>query len=259
MLTTDLLSNPSDFRWIRSPRGHSYASPFLLQHEGQVWMFFEDYHYEEKRKRINCIPLEADLSTGTSTVCLDLPYHLSYPMVFDHEGVVFMIPTSEEHESIELWRATNFPFSWKLETILFSGPAVRTTPICHGDRWYFFTTLSEPTGNPAFGALFSAASLTAKWVHHPSSPISTDVRETRSAGAIQKVENRLLRVVQDSCENYGSRIHVEEILELTPEAYMGRRVHSIAPDWGRGLRGVRTYGLCASIEAMDAMTFEELR
>ena len=258
-LLSGVPANRSGFRWIPCPPGHFYADPFLLQHQGQLWLYFEDYLYGAKRARISCAPVQPDLSIGASSVCLDLPYHLSYPLVFYHDGEVFMMPESVDNQSVELWRATNFPFSWKLEKTLFHGSLADTTPIFHGGRWYFFTTLCEPPGNAVFGALFSADSLTGDWLHHPDSPISTDVRRARSAGVIQKVDNRLLRPVQDCSENYGRRIHVEEILKLTPDVYVGRPLHSIEPDWDKSLKGVHTYAFCTGIEVLDAVSFQELR
>jgi hypothetical protein len=167
-----------------------------------------------------------------------------------------MIPESASNKTVELYRATNFPVSWKLEKTLFKGAAVDTTPFYRDGIWYFFTTLSEPAGNAAFGALFYANDLTGEWVLHRDSPIATDVRDARSAGAIEKVGERILRPVQDSSENYGRRMHVNEILELTPDIHRERRLHSIEPDWDNGLKGVHTYGFCAGIEVMDAVSSE---
>jgi hypothetical protein len=251
--------NKSNFRLIPCPPGRYFADPFLLRAQGQNWLFFEDYLYGEKRGRISCAPVLPDLSIGSPTVCLDRPYHLSYPQVFHHDGEVFMIPETSKNQSVELWRATNFPFCWKLEKTLFKGSFVDTTPLFHEGRWYFFTTLSEPLGNGAFGALFSSDSLTGDWVRHPNCPISTDVRYARSAGRILNFENRLLRPVQDCSENYGHRIHVEEILELTPATYRARRLHSIEPDWDERLKGVHTYAYCAGLEAVDALSYIDRR
>jgi hypothetical protein len=189
---------------------------------------------------------------------LDSFYHLSYPHVFHHDGEVFMIPESSQNQSVELWRASKFPFLWKLEKTLFRGLLVDTTPLFHEGRWYFFTTLCEPPGNGAFGALFSSDTLTGAWVHHPNSPISTDVRHARSAGAILKIGSRLLRPVQDCSENYGRRIYVEEILQLTPQTYKVRHVHSIEPDVEKNLKGIHTYAFCAGIEAVDALSFRAM-
>jgi len=247
------------YQWIPCPPGHSYADPFLLHHDGQLWLFFEDYLYGEKRGVISCAPVRSDLSIGAPTHCLDLAYHLSYPFVFHHDGEVFMIPESARNQSVELWRATAFPFSWKLEKTLFHGSLVDTTPIRHKDRWYFFTTITEPPGNAAFGALFSADQLTGQWTLHPRTPISTDVRYARSAGGIHALEGRLLRPVQDCSENYGRCIHVEEILELTPDDYRAQRLHTIEPDWEKGLAGTHTYGYCAGVEVLDAVAYQDRR
>jgi len=252
-------SDKSDFQWMRCPPGHFYADPFLFQHQDQVWLFFEDYLYGEKRARISCAPVQSDLSIGPPTVCLDFSYHLSYPVVFHHDGEIFMMPESAENQSVELWRATRFPLSWKLEKTLFHGSLVDTTPLFRDGRWYFFATLCEPPGNAAFGALFSSDGLAGDWVHHPNSPISTDVHYARSAGAILKLGDRLLRPVQDCGENYGRRIHVEEILELTPDTYRRRLLHSIEPDWDKRLKGVHTYSFCNGIEALDAVSLEGRR
>jgi hypothetical protein len=248
----------TDSKWIPKTPGHFYADPVLVKHADQVWLFFEDYSYGQRRGRISCAAVQPDLSVSPVTPCLDLPYHLSYPLVFRHDGETFMIPETGSNNSVELYRATNFPFSWKLEKTLFKGAAVDTTPLYRDGIWYFFTTLTEHAGNDAFGALFYAKDLTAEWKLHPSSPISTDVRDARSAGAIEKVGGRFLRPVQDSSESYGRRIHVKEVLELTPDRYEERSLHSIEPDWEKGLRGVHTYGFCEDIEVMDTVSSENL-
>jgi hypothetical protein len=258
-LIAGLSQDKSNFQWMPCPLGHFYADPFLFEHRGQIWIFFEDYFYSDKRGRINCAPLQQDLSTGPPIVCLDTPYHLSYPLVFRHDGEVFMIPESINNGSVELWRATDFPSSWKLERKLFSGSVVDTTPMLHEGRWYFFTTFSEPYTNDAFGALFSSGSLTGEWEHHPESPVSTDIRDSRSGGAILQIEGRHLRPVQDCSENYGRRIHVKEILELTRHTFRERRLHSIEPDWDKGLAGVHTYAFHAGIEVLDGVSFPERR
>ena len=243
----------TDYRWVPDAPGRFHADPFLLERAGQLWLFFEEYLYTERRGRIVCAPVGPDLALGETAVCLDLPYHLSYPLVFEHAGEVFMIPESGRNGTVDLYRAVDFPSGWKHEKTLFRGAAVDTTPLRHGGRWYFFTTLSEPPGNAAFGALFSAGELTGEWRVHPETPVSTDVRDARSAGAIVRVDRRLLRPVQDCSENYGRRIHIDEILELTPGTYRHRRLRAIEPDWEKGLEGVHTYGYAGGIEVLDAV------
>jgi hypothetical protein len=259
LLTAGSATKRVDYRWIPSPRGHFYADPFLFEQENQLWLFFEDYDYEQERGTIKCAVIQPDLSIGTPVTCIDVPYHVSYPHVFRHGGEIFIIPDSSSTSSVELWRAIDFPSRWRLEKTLFRGPLVDTTPLYHAGSWYFFTTFEEPPGNPAFGALFTADTLTGEWSLHPSTPISTDVRYTRSAGPIQALDGRLLRPVQDCSDNYGARIHVEEILKLTAETYEQHRLHSIEPDWEKGLVGVHTVGYCRGIEVLDAVAWVDCR
>jgi hypothetical protein len=80
-----------------------------------------------------------------------------------------------------------------------------------------------------------------------------------SPGAILKIENRLLRPVQDCSENYGRRMYVEEILGLTPDTYRRHLLHSIETDWYKGLKGVHTYSFCDDIEVLDAVSLRDRR
>lgn len=255
-------ADTAGFHWLPSSPAHYHADPFLFQYKEEVWLFFEDYAREAQRGRICCAPLDGNASAGSSLICLDRPYHLSYPLVFSHDGEVFMIPESRQNGSVELWRATHFPLAWTLERTLLRGSFVDTTPLFHRGHWYFFTTEVFPSGKgprgtglrgDRVGTLFLCDSLGGAWMRHPRSPISADPRFARSAGAIVKAGDRLLRPIQDCGERYGRRIYVEEILDLSPEEYRGSRLHSIEPDWEQGLAGAHTYGFCAGIEALDAV------
>ncbi len=82
-------STPIECRWLPCPPGRYYADPFLLHYNRQIWLFFEDYSDAEERGRIVCAPVLPDLSIGPVTPCLDLPYHVSYPAVFEHGGEIF--------------------------------------------------------------------------------------------------------------------------------------------------------------------------
>ncbi len=258
-LLTDPAEQWSNHKWLASPRGHFYADPFLFKDEGQVWIFFEDYLYGTERGRIACAAVQPDLSIGPIIPCLELPHHLSYPAVFRHDGAIYMVPESSSNNTVDLYRAVDFPAAWKHEKTLFRQRAVDTTPLYRNGRWYFFTTLCDTPGAAVFSALFSSNELTGEWVQHPCSPISTDVRGARSAGAIQQSDGRLYRIVQDCSENYGRRLHVREILELTPSSYRERHIRSVEPDWEKGLSGVHTYTFCNGIEAVDAMNFQPRR
>lgn len=239
------------FKWLESPRGHSYADPFLLARGGQTWLFFEDFRYSESRGRICCAELQPNGSLGPVRPCLERAYHLSYPHVFEHDGEVFMIPESGANSTVELYRAIRFPDEWVLEKVLFEGRAVDTTAWHQNDLWWFFTTLAETPGHSVMQLLFYSHSLTGDWKYHPANPISTDVRRARGAGAIFGHAGRLVRPTQDCSRNYGYSFTFNEIINLSPTTYEERAGQTVDPSWHPRLRGTHTYGQCGSWEAVD--------
>ena len=67
---------------------------------------------------ISCAEVLPGGGLGPVRTCLERDYHFSYPMVFEHDGDVFMVPESALNGTVELYRATRFPHEWTLEKVL---------------------------------------------------------------------------------------------------------------------------------------------
>ena len=106
-------SDFSGFRWIDPPRGHFWADPFVFEHDGRCWAFFEDYSYKEKRAAIICSEVSPQGELGPPVLCLDHPsHHYSYPHIFRAGSEIFMIPESLDSNSVDLFRCQQFPDQW---------------------------------------------------------------------------------------------------------------------------------------------------
>jgi hypothetical protein len=239
------------FSWIDSPRGHYYADPFLMARDGTTWAFFEDYLYPESRGVISCAEVLRDGRLGPVRRCLEREYHFSYPMVFSQGGEVFMVPESASRGTVELYRATDFPYQWKLEKILARLPAVDTTVWFEDGRFWFFAAIAEPRGHNTTLLLFHAAELTGDWIYHPANPIATDIRSSRCAGAVFSAGGRRFRPSQDGSIGYGHSFTLNEIVSLTPEEYRERPALTVEPSWAKGLIGTHTYNQSGAIEIVD--------
>jgi hypothetical protein len=69
------------------------ADPFLLQREDKLYMFYETKSAEQQKGQIGVAASEdGGRSFRHLAVVLDLPWHLSYPFVFEHEGQVGTAP-----------------------------------------------------------------------------------------------------------------------------------------------------------------------
>jgi hypothetical protein len=238
------------FQWLEAPPGHFHADPFLLEHDGKTWTFFEDYDYGKKLGVIACAAVEGD-RLGKAEVVLDRPYHLSYPHVFRDGGELYLIPETGANGTVELYRCEAFPGKWRLERELFRGKAVDTTVWIEDGVYWFFVTLQEPRGRAGQLWLFSAPSLTGQWTPHPANPISTDVRNCRGAGAIFRAGGRLYRPSQDCGGVYGRSFTLNEITAWTAGAYKERPHVTVNPVWGKKWIGTHSYAQAGDIEIID--------
>jgi hypothetical protein len=238
------------FRWIESPKDHFYADPFLFEENGTLWVFFEDLDYKDDRGRISCAEVRKD-GIGAAVPVLDRPYHLSYPCIFRSGDAIYMIPETGANRTVELYRCVRFPGTWELEKVLYKGRAVDTTVWIEDGVYWFFVTLQDVRGSGLQLWLFYASSLTSEWTPHPCSPISTDVRSSRGAGAIFRKDGRLFRPSQDCSQHYGYSFTLNQISVLTRDQYVEQPYVTANPEWAEGLLGTHTYSRFGETEIID--------
>jgi hypothetical protein len=248
------LANPGagkPFREILPPPGHWYADPFIVDHDSRHWLFVEDWDQDTGRGCLACMEVRGAGITGELRVVLALPHHLSYPYVFPHQGEFFMIPESIAGRNVQLYRATRFPFEWKLESILLDNvELVDTSALLYDGTWYFFaSTLNQP--EEAY--LFTASRLDGPWQYHTANPIVSDTRRLRGAGLIFSHEGRIIRPVQDCSLGYGYAVALSEIRRLTPTTYEDRQIAVMPPTWAQGLTGTHTFNFNSSYEVVDGL------
>lgn len=242
------------FQWIEPPPGHAHGDPMLFAHGGKTWLFLEEYSYKIGRADIACAEVLPEGKLGPFQKALTCPYHLSFPVVFEHQSEVWMIPESHQNETVDLYRATRFPTEWVLEKTLFEGRIVDTTLWHDGERWWFFPTYIEQRGLGVGLLLFSADSLTGDWVYHPANPISLDAQIARGAGPIFRSGERLIRPSQNGTPVYGRSLVFNEIERLNPCEYRERPFRRVEP-WRPGQQGVHTYSRAGLWEAVDGARF----
>jgi hypothetical protein len=250
------------FRWIEPPAGRYHADPFLIDHQGKRWLFFEDYSYAERRAVIACAEVRADGEVGEGAPVLDSGSHLSYPYVFAWGSELFMIPESRAQRAVVLYRAVRFPYEWRRERQLFAGEAVDTSVWVGDGRIWFFVPRLEPRGGGVHLWLFSADEPAGDWRVHPASPISRDVRNARGAGAIFRQGEILVRPAQDGSRIYGYAFSLNQIVRLTEGEYEERPLRVVEPgcaDWARGLGGTHSYARAPGLEIVDGFTWVPAR
>ncbi len=242
------------FREIQVPRGSlEMADPFLLEHGGRTWLLFEDVKAGGRKGRLACMEVSESGSCSEMEVFLERDSHLSYPCVVPVGGELFLIPESADTGRVDLYRFSAFPSRLELVSTLYDRvPLVDTTPCRLGDRWYFFTTTTQPYMETL---LFSSSRLDGPWTRHPASPISRSVRSCRSAGHLFWKGGRLFRPTQDCSVRYGYAITVNEVTALTATEFGEHPVARVMPTWAPGLLGSHTWNETSRLQVTDGLRF----
>ena len=247
------------FHAVAASRGEHFADPFVFQHDGDTFLFFERFDERARRASIAYARLDPAANAITRPAsALSREYHVSYPFVFRHGGDIFMIPESLERQAVELYRAVEFPARWVFERRLLDNVcAVDATLLEHGSRLWLFAGVAEPGASVNDELhLYSTAALDGPWVPHPENPIVSDVRRARPAGAIFRHRGRLIRPAQDCSRGYGTAVVLNRIDVLTTEEYAESPIGRIEPNWAPGLVGTHTYNSTGAIEVLDGRRFE---
>ncbi len=240
------------------PKGCFWADPFIVQNNGQSYIFIEEFDYHQNKGRLSVLELDSQQSPTASHPVLEKAYHLSYPCVFSVDGAYFMVPESSTNKSIDLYECIEFPYRWQFKmTLMENVSAVDSTLFFFNNRWWLFTGIRE---HPAIfpdvelHLFFAETLLTTRWYSHPLNPIVGDMTNARPAGQIFHHNGKLYRPSQNCQKHYGSSININEICCLTETDYKEKKVASIQPDWEPGIEGTHTYNHTGGLTVVDVFT-----
>ncbi len=251
--------SPENYRLLVSPHDRFYADPFLFEYEDRTWLFFEDFRYPEGKAVISCCELNEKGEPGGAFEVLRLPYHLSYPFIFQESGSIYMIPESRGNRTVSLFCATDFPHTWKHENDLFSDVDMVDATLHQAEdgNWWLFAGVSDGNySNSDELCVFYADSFRGPWTPHPQNPVISDVRRARPAGRIFRDDNRLIRPSQDCGPAYGYALVFSEIEVLTRTTYREHVLSRLTPELIVGNTANHTYTRTANLETIDRFFIE---
>ena len=199
------------------------TDPFVVK-EGSSWyMFFGVRNLETKRAAIGLATSKNGFNWRYERIVLEEPFHTSYPYVFKWQEKYYMVPESEESDSIRLYKAQDFPGNWIFVKTLLNGNYVDPAIFRFDGIWWMYVE-SNPHGHDRL-SLFYANDLEGPWVEHPMSPvINGNGHIARPGGRVINFENRLIRFTQDDEPYYGNKLWAFEITTLSPTQYAEKRV-----------------------------------
>ena len=209
--------------WLpEAGRWRYLADPFGLVRDDVLHLFVEAFDHRVKRATIERHEFRlADMTWCGQATVLDLPFHLSFPQVFEHDGETWMVPESFQAGEIALYRATDGSLNhWERECALLGGlPGADASLIEHGGRWWMFYTLVGPNARDQRELhVAHAPRLTGPWTPLAANPVRVNRDGARPAGRPFVARDGVLTLpVQDSTTGYGGATRLLRFPLLTPE------------------------------------------
>jgi hypothetical protein len=242
---------------VRNPRGRFWADPFLYSHGGRTFCFVEDFVCKTTKAHITALEIE-----GTKVIergiALKEPFHLSFPFLFQYKGELFMCPECCESGQIRIYRCTEFPLKWELQSVVMEGvSAVDTMLFEKGGQWWMLTSFDESGTRDHCSELYlfsSTSPLETNWTPHPQNPIRIDARGGRNAGLIVDGE-RFFRLAQrQGFDQYGQGLLIFEVKTVSESNYVEELVSEINPTFRKGLRGTHHLSCDGKTTVIDHCT-----
>jgi hypothetical protein len=238
-----------------------YADPFPVEHDGRVVVFVEEFPHRTGKGVISAVSFDAIGPVGRPEPVLELPYHLSYPFVFAADGAWWMIPESCAAESVELFRATDFPRGWvKERTLLRNVVASDATLFQDAGRWWMAATVRDRGGSYSDALhLWSAPHFSGPWTPHAKNPVLVDIASARPAGRIVERDGILWRPVQDCRRSYGAALGLARITRLDDQGFEQEVEAILTPGTSWPGRRLHTLNQAGGFEFIDGSAPSPLR
>jgi hypothetical protein len=194
------------------------ADPFGVWRGERLYVFAEAYDYRDRHGVIDVLTFDASLRLLERREVLREPWHLSYPFIVETNGETYMMPEAFRSGCVSLYRAVEFPHSWRLvRRITLDEAPIDATPVFHNGVWWMFYTPAT-TREAKVSALHVAfaPNLEGPWTPHPKNPVRIDASSSRPGGTPVVSGDTLVIPMQDCRATYGGAIRPLTVTTLTP-------------------------------------------
>lgn len=250
-----ILDLTREFHVLNNTWRYWCADPFVIDWEGKTYVFMEAFDRITQKGSIAYRVIESG-KVGPIQICIDNPYHMSYPMLYTFENEIFMIPESHKNGQLTIYRALRFPDMWEpVDTILRDRMVCDTNYLRKDGKEYLLTM-------PIKGERFVYDTLELyyresdrRWTLCANSPFVLGTDRARNGGNFYNAEGMLLRPSQNCGNSYGEKLVLNRVREISDINYVEEIIREIAAgdiqvDCGK-YDGIHTFNCSDTYDVID--------
>jgi hypothetical protein len=243
---------------LQPPPRTFWADPFVIKKGADHFIFFEESSYPEWKGQLMVMKIDSAGVCSDRKPILKKPYHLSYPFIFEIEGIHYLIPESSANKTVDLYRCKNFPYEWEFSRTLLQDITLQDATIFYFQNtwWLFATTKSFAgcTSNDQLMIYYCTDIFTGEWHSHAGNPVITDVSNCRPAGKIFMEADKIYRPAQNNASRqYGYSIKINEIEVLTQTVFREKMIREVSPVEFKKYVAVHTINADESMIVIDGI------
>ena len=239
---------------IPNPEGCFSADPFLISSEIGEFLFVEEFSYAQKKAHIAVYDVSTSIPKRL-VIALNEEFHVSFPYVFRHENNFYMCPETIASRQVRLYKATNFPLDWKLQSVLLDNICAADPLIFFKDGKFWLLANVDPKcsgDSHSMLSVFYSDDLQSKsWLQSELNPVLFDASCARNGGLVCTNDSKLRFGQVQGFNLYGESLRAFEIIKINEVEYKEVEVPLPKPDIGSTFVGMHHLSSIGGKTAVD--------
>ena len=241
-------------REIKAPKGFFWADPFIRKINTGYEIFLEEFCLSNCKGVIKKIKIDKRANIIEQSICIDEPWHLSYPFIFKEKDDYYMIPESSQNNKLIIYKENKENNKWKVFKVLFDeGNLFDATVYKEGEKFWIFVNRSGFSERPDQELFIYHTNdiLKGNLTGHINNPVKIDIASSRPAGNLFTYKNNLFRPSQNCSKYYGGELKINKVINLNNTQYEEEVYRTLSPFWNNNYNSLHTVNFCEDAIVYD--------